>query len=73
MTVYDIRDNREKVLQYYANMDSRKGIMNRKRMREAQSPDFDAVLFEWFRQRRSENIPITGPILCEKAKELHSI
>ena len=40
-------------------------------MREAQLADLDDILFEWFRQRRSENIPIIGPILCEKAKELH--
>lgn len=70
-TVYDIKTNREKILEFYANTDSNKGIVSRKRMREAQSADLDAVLFEWFRQRRSENIPITGPILCQKAKELH--
>ena len=70
-TVYDIRDSHEKILQYHANTDSNKGILNRKWMREAQSANLDAVLFEWFPQRRSKNIPITGPILCEKAKELH--
>ena len=70
-TVYDIRDNRQKLLQYYLNADCSKGIANRKRMREALLADLDAILYEWFRQRRSENIPITRLILCEKAKELH--
>lgn len=70
-TVYDIRSNKEKLLQYFSNTDSTTRIFNRKRMREAKSADLDAVLFEWFKQKRSENIPISGPILCQKARDLH--
>ena len=29
------------------------------------------VLYEWFKQRRSEGIPISGFILREKAREFH--
>lgn len=33
--------------------------------------DLDAILYEWFKQRLGENIPLVGPLLPEKAKELH--
>ena len=45
-TVYDIRDNHQKLLQYYSNADCSKGIANWKRMREALSADLEAVLHE---------------------------
>lgn len=70
-TVYDIRKNKEKILNFYTSSDTDKGIANRKSVRPAKNADLDAILFEWFKQRRSENIPITGPLLREKAKELH--
>ena len=57
------------MLQYFSNADSNKGIVNGKRMHEALSTDLDAVLFECFQQRRSENNSITRSILCEKVRE----
>lgn len=70
-TIYDIRKNKEKILNFYTSSDSDKGIANRKSVRPPKNADLDVILFEWFKQRRSENIPITGPLLREKAKELH--
>ena len=31
----------------------------------------DKAVFLWFKQKRMEGVPITGPILCEKAVQLH--
>jgi hypothetical protein len=33
----------------------------------------DQAVFLWFRQKRAEGIPISGPLLCEKALELSRI
>lgn len=70
-TVYDIRKNKDKILEYYASTDTNDGLSDRKSIRVVKSANLDAVLYEWFRQRRSEGIPITGPLLREKAQELH--
>lgn len=70
-TIYDISKNKQKILQFYASSDSNAGIANRKSMRPAKDVNLDAVVYEWFRQRRDEGVPITGPLLCEKAKMLH--
>ena len=43
---------------------------DRKRARSSKLPDLDAALLEWFRQARSRNIPITGPLLLEKTGSL---
>ncbi|XP_056629833.1 jerky protein homolog-like [Diorhabda sublineata] len=31
----------------------------------------ESALFEWFKQKRAEEIPISGPMVCEKAKWFH--
>ena len=41
------------------------------RVRPAKFDELDRVLYEWFKQRRSEGIPISGFILREKAREFH--
>ena len=40
-------------------------------MKPAKFDELDRVLYEWFKQRRSEGIPISGFILREKAREFH--
>ena len=42
----------------------------RKRKRKASHEDIDEALFRWFKQARSRNAPINGPILKEKACNL---
>ena len=31
----------------------------------------DKAVYLWFKQKRMEGVPISGPILCEKAVQLH--
>ena len=41
----------------------------RKRLRTAKYENFDDAVFIWFQDVRSKNIPISGPLLREKAVE----
>lgn len=71
-TVYDIRKNKEKILKFYSQSYSNVGMQKRKSLHAAKSSELDAVLFEWFKQRRSDGVPISGPILKEKARQIHA-
>nr|XP_014350815.1 PREDICTED: jerky protein-like isoform X1 [Latimeria chalumnae]XP_014350816.1 PREDICTED: jerky protein-like isoform X2 [Latimeria chalumnae] len=71
LTIYDIKKQCEKLLKFYAESDLNKGIAKRRTMHGAKSTDLDKLLYEWFNQRRSEGVPISGPILVEKAKQFH--
>jgi transposase-like protein len=42
----------------------------RKRMRSALHKDLDEACLIWFKSARTQNIPLSGPILCGKADEL---
>ena len=44
--------------------------IERKRIHTAVYGDIEEALFTWFKQARSMNIPVSGPILTIKAKEL---
>ena len=70
-TIYDLRSDKEKILQYAAECESANLMKNRKTMKPAKFDELDRVLYEWFKQRRSEGIPISGFILREKAREFH--
>ena len=41
-----------------------------KRSRQGKNVEIDSALLEWFRKARSKNIPISGPILQEKALQI---
>lgn len=43
----------------------------RKTMKKSSLSDMESALFEWFKQKRTEGIPISGPIVCEKATWFH--
>ena len=70
-TIYDLRSDKEKILQYAAECESANLMKTRKTMKPAKFHELDRVLYEWFKQRRSEGIPISGFILWEKAREFH--
>ena len=44
----------------------------RKIMRMAADDKLDEALYLWFVQKRSQGMPISGPVLCEKATQLNS-
>ena len=45
---------------------------NTKRFRSCTHKDVDTALLVWFKQARSNNIPVNGPLLLEKANSLAS-
>lgn len=71
-TVYDIRKNSEKTLNFFSKSDSSAGISNRKSLHTAKSKDLDSIVYEWFKQRRGDGVPISGPLLRAKAKQFHA-
>lgn len=40
-------------------------------MKSAKNPDLDKVMVERFKQRRCENVPLTGPMIVVQAKRYH--
>lgn len=61
------RKNKDVILENY---NSERFGQNRKRFRSGNFTDNENVLYTWFVKARSENIPISGPILASKAEIL---
>ena len=40
----------------------------RKKMRQSDYPDLNKALSQWFRTIRTSNVPLSGPLLQEKAR-----
>lgn len=52
---------------------SREFNLEYKKVRAPEFPTVDSALLEWFNKQRSRNLPLSGPILIEKAKEIASL
>lgn len=63
-TISTIWKNREKIKHAF-----NRNELKTKKLRTSQHEDLDKCLLEWFKIQRSKNIPITGPILRQKANE----
>ena len=50
-----------------------KSVKATKAMKVGMYYKLDSALYLWFRQQREKGIPVTGPILLEKANEFHSL
>lgn len=70
-TVYDIKKQKAKILTFYADSDSKKQMSVRKTMKDGKSTEHDRVMMEWFRQRRNDEVHLTGRMLMEQAKIIH--
>ncbi|CAB3220360.1 unnamed protein product [Arctia plantaginis] len=51
-------------------LENEDGSSSRKTMKTATNKNLEDAVFKWFLQQRSMGNPISGPILCEKAKIL---
>ena len=60
-TIYKARDH---VLRNFESLDPKM-----KKARKCDFPEIDHCLIQWFNQKRNQDVPISGPILLEKAKE----
>lgn len=63
-TVCTIIKNKDKIMQNFLN-----GKGHVKKIRFCEKTDIDSALLAWFKQCRSANVPINGPLLKEKAEE----
>lgn len=63
-TISSIWKNREKITDAFNS-----NALRVKKLRSTQHDDLDKSLLEWFKIQRSRNVPITGPILRQKADE----
>ncbi|CAF2117994.1 unnamed protein product [Rotaria magnacalcarata] len=61
-----LRRSEEFLADYSSN--SNKGI--KRKLKDENRQKIDEIVFEWFAQRRAKQIPISGPILQEKARQV---
>ncbi|GBN45876.1 Jerky [Araneus ventricosus] len=72
-TIYDIKKQKKKkeLFEFFADSDTPMAMGERKIIRHAKNDDHDRVMIEWVRQRRSEGVPLSEPLLMEQAKIFH--
>ncbi|XP_068094973.1 jerky protein homolog [Hyperolius riggenbachi] len=71
-TIYDIKSKSEKIRRFYLNSESDESVERRHTLHTPKMETLDQALYEWFLMRRSEGGFVSGPMLQEKAKELHA-
>ncbi|XP_053556272.1 jerky protein homolog [Bombina bombina] len=67
-TIYDIKNAKNKILQFTASSEPYNKIAERKSLHKPKLENLDKVLHEWFLIKRSEGMAISGPMLITKAK-----
>ena len=72
-TVSDVKKNREKIIKF--NKDTLEMGMKKKAktMKLGKDRNLDDALYVWFRQKRMEGIPVSGPMLRKKALLLNKM
>ena len=70
-TVSDIKKNRDKILRFQQEMCDMGMSKKAKVMKVGDDEQHDKAVYLWFKQKQMEGVPISGPILCEKAVQLH--
>lgn len=70
-TLYDIRAHKAQLLRFFANSDSDKALAHRRTLHTPKLEHLDRVLYEWFLVKRAEGVPVSGPMLIEKAKDFY--
>lgn len=67
-TINDIKKQSEEIIKFASQMESQDGRpKQRKVMKKAYNEVLDTALYLWFVQKRSEGIPLSGPIIAGKA------
>lgn len=67
-TINDLKKNADEIEKLSSQMESLDGrVKKRKTMKGAANEALDTALYMWFIQKRAEGIPLSGPIVAEKA------
>ena len=69
-TIGDIKKNREKILTFKRQVAKMGVSREAKTMKLGEHHKLDQAVYLWFKQKRMEGVPVSGPMLCEKAVEL---
>ena len=69
-TILDIKKNHDKILRFKQEMCDM-GSKKVKVMKVGDDEQHNKTVYLCFKQKRMEGVPILGPILCEKAVQLH--
>lgn len=70
-TVGDWKKNRKEIEQWCTTQASTSGIKKRKTMKKGGFEELSEALFLWFVQNREKGVPISGPLLKEKALQFY--
>lgn len=68
-TVSDIKKNQKKIISFKTGMIEMGMSRKAKVMRLADNDKLDQAVYVWFKQKRMDGVPVTGPMLCEKATQ----
>lgn len=68
-TLYDIKAKKEKHIAFASSAETNKASCERKTLQEPQHEELDKILYQWFLLKREEGVPISGPLLMEKARD----
>ena len=71
-TICDIKRNEDKSVTFGEKLNSAEASKTRKAMKAAKDKKLDEAVAMWFMQKRSEGVPISGPILMAKALQFHT-
>ncbi|XP_028389406.1 jerky protein homolog [Phyllostomus discolor] len=71
-TLYDIKAHQARLLRFFASSASNKALERRRTLHTPKLEHLDRVLYEWFLGRRAEGVPVSGPMLIEKAKDFYA-
>lgn len=67
-TINDLKKNAEGTKEYASKMESlESSSKKRKTMRKATNEQLDTALYLWFVQKQAEGVPLSGPIIQERA------
>jgi hypothetical protein len=69
-TISDIKKNKSKIEKFVGNCYQQ--IRTRKTLRQAEYPEMEKRLYNWFRTQRSRHIPVSFVILAAMAKKIYA-
>ncbi|XP_006879507.1 PREDICTED: jerky protein [Elephantulus edwardii] len=70
-TLYDIKAHKAQLLRFFSNSDSSQALAQRRTLHTPKLEHLDRMLYQWFLLKRAEGMPISGPMLIEKAKDFY--
>ncbi|XP_043254135.1 jerky protein homolog-like [Colletes gigas] len=70
-TITGIKNQKCAIENYLLQADSLDVSTTRKSLMVPKNKNVDDAVFQWFLQNRDKGVPISGPILCEKALEFN--